>query len=141
MNPVPTNPPPPSGQLYIIKHFAGRCLAIGATDGALYLTDKCTTKIRFNAKGEIQDESGKFCFAAKHGGNGALLVKSLCGIDGIYFYRRPFGSIQNLTTKRCFHPNGGNTYPSESTKVVMYDGCDGFDKLKFVFQKGEQFIQ
>jgi len=137
VNPVPTNPPPLSGQLYIIKHFAGRCLAIGAADGALYLTDKCTTKIRFTTKGEMQDESGKFCFAAKHDGNGAALVKSLCGIDGINFYRLPFGSIQNLVTKRCFHPNGGSTYPSEGTKVVMYNGCDDSNKLKFVFQKGE----
>lgn len=136
--PLPTSGPETNGPQYIIRHSGGRCLAV-SNDNHLSLTSACKTRFYLTSKGKLKTITGGKCFKNVNSGDNSPLKVTSCGDLGTEYTKTRDGAIQQLSSGRCFHPLGGSSYPSEGTKLVVYNGCDG-KRLNFKFETGESKI-
>jgi len=127
----PSNPTT-VGETYNIKHSGGRCVSINS-DNELYFSSKCDTKFKMTSDGKIIDENGS-CYVGQTASYGSPIVKSACSVSGVAFTKTKSGSLKQISTGRCIHPDNGSPTPSEGTKLVLWGGCDE-DRLKFTFVK------
>lgn len=96
-------------------------------------TALCMFSINANAD-TVEHSSGK-CLATQNGSgspvNGTRVVlDSSCSGPASDFSWTPGGSIRHVPSNKCIHP-GGSNFPANGTDLVLWDGCDFADRVKF----------
>ncbi|AWB68881.1 agarase [Saccharobesus litoralis] len=81
-----------------------------------------------------QDTSG-MCFNTANGSanpaNGTeVVLSSNCSGGAAGFSWTSGGSVKHIATGKCIHP-GGSATPDNGQKLVLWDGCDFADRVKF----------
>jgi len=133
---------PAVGACGYIQHTGGKCIhpyggsptpepgtAIVTYDGCheerLYY---CLTE-----NGELRHKTSDLCLVPgnPNPGNNEQIVFGDCGTRQTDFLLS--GSILDVTSGKCWHPNGGSATPDNNNVVVVYDGCNE-DRLRFNWQ-------
>ncbi|GLR70542.1 hypothetical protein GCM10007852_14500 [Agaribacter marinus] len=82
----------------------------------------------------VEHSSGK-CLRTQNNSaspaNGTLVVvSSNCSGGASNFSWTPGGSVKHVPSNKCIHP-GGSVNPANGTELVLWDGCDFADRVRF----------
>ncbi|MFC3121615.1 ricin-type beta-trefoil lectin domain protein [Agaribacter flavus] len=82
----------------------------------------------------VEHSSGKCLRTANNSASPAngtnVVLSDNCSGGASQFSWTPGGSVKHVPTNKCIHP-GGATIPSNGTELVLWDGCDFADRVRF----------
>lgn len=89
----------------------------------------------FNTNAAVVEHSSGKCLQTQDNSaspvNGTRVVlNSSCSGAASDFSWTPGGSIRHVPSNKCIHPGGVN-FPANGTDLVLWDGCDFADRVKF----------